>query len=468
MKPNKSEAKLARPVVVFETADQLEAQVRVSVRAGDTELLRTLLDEQHPADIAAVLDRLDQAGRHTVFGLLPPALAAKALDEMSIEATRQVLDTLPPEEVSRLLQRLPQDEATEILTEDVPEQQAKLLALLPAEQASALRVAIRYPPESAGRMMTEKFSRVRPEMTAAETLAFLRQEQANVETLTNLYVVDAENRLLGVVSLREVVVAEPERRLQDLMNRRLVTVAPEADREVVARLVSHYDYLAIPVVDAAGHILGIVPVDDVIDVLVSEGTEDILRFGGMEGGGAIDQPYFTVPILVVIRKRVGWLLLLFVAETLTGTVLRFFESELAKVVALSFFIPLLIGTGGNTGAQTVSTLIRGLALGEIKVADVWRVIGREFGSGLVMGLLLGVVAFGRALLWGSTPGLAMVVGLTIVAICCWANTIGSLIPLIAYKLKIDPAVVSAPLITTLVDATGLAIYMLIAKAILGL
>jgi magnesium transporter len=305
-------------------------------------------------------------------------------------------------------------------------------------------------------------------MTVAETLAYLRQEQAHVETLTNLYVVDPDNRLLGVVSLREVVVADPQRQMQDLMNRRLVTVAPEADREVVARLVSHYDYLALPVVDAAGHILGIVTVDDVIDVLVSEGTEDILRFGGMEGGGAIDQPYFTVPLAVVIRKRVGWLLLLFVAETLTGTVLRYFESELAKVVALSFFIPLLIGTGGNTGAQTVSTLIRGLALGEIKVSDVWRVIGREFGSGLLMGLLLGAVAFGRALLWGSTPGLAAVVGLTIVAICAWANTIGSLIPLVAYKLKIDPAVVSAPLITTLVDATGLAIYMLIAKAILGL
>ena len=468
MKPPKSEAKPAKPVVVFETADQLEAQVRVALRAGDTELLRTLLDEQHPADIAAVLDRLDHASRHTLFGLLPAEAAAKALDEMSIEATRQVLDTLPPEEVARLLQRLPQDEATEILTEDVPKQQEKLLALLPAERASALRAAIHYPPESAGRMMTEKFSRVRPEMTVAETLAFLRQEQANVETLTNLYVVDPENRLVGVVSLREVVVSDPQRQMQDLMNRRLVVVAPEADREVVARLVSHYDYLALPVVDTAGRLLGIVTVDDVIDVLVSEGTEDILRFGGMEGGGAIDQPYFTVPIAVVIRKRVGWLLLLFVAETLTGTVLRYFESELAKVVALSFFIPLLIGTGGNTGAQTVSTLIRGLALGEIKVADVWRVIGREFGSGLLMGLLLGLVAFGRALLWGSTPGLAAVVGLTIVAICAWANTIGSLIPLIAYKLKIDPAVVSAPLITTLVDATGLAIYMLIAKAILGL
>jgi len=175
-----------------------------------------------------------------------------------------------------------------------------------------------------------------------------------------------------------------------------------------------------------------------------------------------------VSIPTVIRKRVGWLLLLFVAETFTGTVLRYFEGELAKVVALSFFIPLLIGTGGNTGAQTVSTLIRGLALGEVKTSDIWRVILRELMSGFLIGVLLGLIAFGRALLWGSTTQLAATVGLTILAICTWANTIGSLIPLLAHKFKIDPAVVSAPLITTLVDATGLAIYMLIAKAILGL
>ena len=214
--------------------------------------------------------------------------------------------------------------------------------------------------------------------------------------------------------------------------------------------------------------LGIVTVDDVIDVLVSEGTEDVLRFAGIESGPELDQPYFSVPLLRVVRRRVGWLLLLFLAETFTGSVLRLFESELARVVALSFFIPLLIGTGGNTGAQTVSTLIRGLALGEIRPRDAWHVVLRELWSGLLLGLILGSVAFGRALLWGSSYPLAAVVGLTIIAICTWANTIGSLIPLVAQKIGIDPAVVSAPLITTLVDATGLAIYLLIAKLLLGL
>src|SRR5581483_8646663 len=181
-------------------------------------------------------------------------------------------------------------------------------------------------------------------------------------------------------------------------------------------LVARYDVLALPVVGGDGRMLGIVTVDDVIDVLVSEGTEDVMRFAGIEGGPEMDQPYFSVPLFRVVRRRVGWLLLLSLAETCTGSVLRLFESELSRVVALSFFIPLLIGTGGNTGAQTVSTLIRGLALGEIRLRDTWRVIARELAGGLLLGVILGAVAFGRALLWGSSRELAAVVGLTIVAI----------------------------------------------------
>jgi magnesium transporter len=334
--------------------------------------------------------------------------------------------------------------------------------------AAEVRALLSYPPQSAGRLMTEKFVRVRPEMTAAETLAHLREADPEVESFNELYVLSPERRLLGVVPLHTVVTAPPARQLGDMMLRDVVTVAPEADQEEVARLVARYDVLALPVVTAEGRMLGIVTVDDVIDVLVSEGTEDVLRFAGIEGGPELDQPYFSVPLLRVVRRRVGWLLLLFLAETFTGSVLRLFEGELSRVVALSFFIPLLIGTGGNTGAQTVSTLIRGLALGEIRLRDTWKVIARELAGGLMLGLILGAVAFGRALLWGSSYALAAVVGLTIIAICTWANTIGSLIPLVAQKLKIDPAVVSAPLITTLVDATGLAIYLLIAKVLLGL
>jgi magnesium transporter len=452
----------------FTNLETLERQIRTALEANDLDSLPTLLAVQHPADVADVIDRLDNDDQVRVFRLLTPVQAAEVLDETSPDATRELLDQLPADEVGDLLDRLPMDDVAEILTEDVPERQQDLLAAMEPDDAAEVRALLQYPPQSAGRLMTEKFVRVRPDMTAGQVIAYLRLVDPEVETITDLYILAPDKQLLGIVSLREVIVAPLERRLADFMRTQIVTVAPETDQEEVARLVSRYDFLALPVVTPDRQMLGIITVDDVIDVLVAESTEDALRFGGIEGGGTIDQPYFTVPIARVIRKRVGWLLLLFLAETFTGSVLRLFESELARVVALSFFIPLLIGTGGNTGAQTVSTLIRGLALGEIRQRDTGRVLVRELGSGLVLGLLLGVVAFGRALLWGSSVRLSMVVGLTIVAICTWANTIGSLIPLIAQQFGIDPAVVSAPLITTLVDATGLAIYLLIAKVLLGL
>lgn len=453
-----------KPAIVH---DDVEKQIH-SLLTSDEKKLRVYLAKQHPAEIADVMDRLNHAQRHTVFNALTLDKKAKVLHELSITATRQVLDQLSAKEIGKLLDLMPMDEAAKILSEDVSNRQDELLAMMSSRQAMEVKILLKFPPESAGRMMTEKYVRLKPEMTVEEALAHLRKVNKKVETLTNLYVTDEQARLKGVISLRDLVMASPDQRVEAAMNTQLVTVTPETDREEVARLVSLYDYLAIPVVTTDQRILGIITVDDIIDVVTSENTEDILKFGGMEGGVTIDQPYFTVPIPTVIRKRVGWLLLLFLAETFTGTVLRHFEHELAQVVALSFFIPLLIGTGGNTGAQTVSTLIRGLALGEVKFSDIWRVILRELGSGIMLGLLLGVVAYGRALLWGSTPQLALTVGLSILAICTWANTIGSLIPLLAHRLKIDPAVVSAPLITTLVDATGLAIYLMIARGVLGL
>jgi magnesium transporter len=246
-----------------------------------------------------------------------------------------------------------------------------------------------------------------------------------------------------------------------------VSVPPDTDQEEVARIVAQYNLLTIPVVSSDGGMLGIVTVDDVIDVLIEENTEDVLRFGAVERG-ATDESYFEVPIWRAVRRRVGWLLILFLTGTLTINVLGQFEEELEQVVALAFFIPLLIGTGGNTGAQTVSTMVRGMALGEIRLRDGFRVIGRELSSGLVLGCLLAVVALGFALLLGNSLSLALVVALSIIAVCTWANTIGALVPLLAERVGLDPALVSAPLITTLVDATGLLIYLLIAKAILGL
>jgi magnesium transporter len=446
--------------------EALEQRVRRALDTNDLEGARALLTGRHPADVADVIDRLNDDDKVRVFRLLAPAQAAEVLGETNSDATAELLEQLPPGEAGDLLDRLPMDDVAEILAEDVPERQQALLAEMEPADAAEVRSLLQYPPQSAGRLMTEKFVRVPPEMTAAETIGLLRRIDPEIETLNDLYVLDGARQLLGVVPLRAVITATPDRRLDQIMNAQIVTAAPETDQEEVARLVSRYDLLALPVVAADGRMLGIVTVDDVVDVLVEEGTEDVLRFGGVEGGA--DQDYFAVPMLKRIRQRVVWLLLLFLAGTLTSSVVRLFEEELAAVIVLSSFIPLLIGTGGNTGAQTVSTVIRGLALGEIRLRDTWRVLARELSSGLLLGLLLGAIAFAWALLWGHGVRLAGVVGLSIVVICTWANTIGSLVPLIARKVGIDPATVSAPLITTLVDATGLAIYLLIAKALLGL
>jgi magnesium transporter len=446
--------------------DALEQHIRRALDEDDLAELHAILAGRHPADVADVIDRLDDEDKLRVFRLLAPAQAAEVLGETSSDATAELLEQLPPAEAGDLLDRLPMDDVAEILTEDVPERQLALLAEMEPSDAAEVRSLLQYPPQSAGRLMVDKFVRVPPEMTAAETIALLRRIDPEIETLNDLYVLNEAHQLLGVVPLRAVITATPERRLDEIMNKQIGTARPETDQEDVARLVSRYDLLALPIVTADGRMLGIVTVDDVVDVLVEESTEDVLRFGGVEVGA--DQAYFSVPIVKRIRQRIVWLLLLFLAGTLTSGVVRLFEDELAELIVLSSFIPLLIGTGGNTGAQTVSTVIRGLALGEIRLRDSWRVLLRELGNGLLLGLLLGAIAFVWVYLWGYGAALAGVVGLSIVAICTWANTIGSVVPLIARRLGIDPATVSAPLITTLVDATGLAIYLMIAKTLLEL
>lgn len=451
------------------TLDELNETVRAALDDGTLEAQRDLLADQYAVDLSDVLERLqDDDERYQVFALLPPDLAAEVLDETGRHTTRELLRRLPSERVATYLNRMPMDDVVELLAEDIPERRDEVLTHLHPATAQELREMLEYPPQSAGRLMTRKFVRVNADMTAAEALAYLRKVDSRVETVNDLYVLDPANRLIGVLSLREVINMPPHQQLKARMETDIVSVSPYEDQERAARMLARYDFLALPVVNGGGRMLGIVTADDAFDVLTAENTEDLLRFAGVDGG-VIDQPYFTVPMRTVIRTRIGWLLLLFVAQTLTGSVMQHFEGTLEAVVALSFFIPLLIGTGGNTGAQTVSTIIRGIAVKEIRPFDFFRVIRRELGSGLLLGVLLGVVAFFRTLAWGGlTVEFCLVIALTILAICTWANVIGAVIPMVANRLRIDPALVSAPMITTLVDATGLIIYFLIAKALLGI
>jgi magnesium transporter len=420
------------------------------------------------ADLAELLNQLTLAEAATVVSLLPVQRAIEVCDQPTMRRRAAILEQLEPTRAAEILAELSADERTDIIQRMNLHGRHRILPKLKEDMRNELEDLLQYPAHTAGGNMTTEFVRLDPKMTVGDALKHIRSVAREKESIYACYVLEPNtDRLLGAASLRDLVMAELDTPVTQVMRRRPVTVNALDDQEVVAQKIGKYNLLAVPVLEEDGSVVGFVTVDDVIDVLIEEQTEDILRMAGVEPG-ALDKPYFDNPIFRVVRKRIGWLLLLFVAGTLTSAVLHRFENELAAVVALSFFIPLLIGTGGNAGAQTVMTVIRSLALGEVGVRHARRVVLREATTGLVVGLMVAPVAFGQALLWRVPFELALTVSVTMFAICLWSTTVGSLIPIAAQRFGVDPAVLSAPLITTLVDATGLIIYFTIAKVILRL
>jgi magnesium transporter len=379
-----------------------------------------------------------------------------------------IIEQLDPGRAAQILEGLAADERTDILRHMGDRERRKLLPKLVPEVRAEVERLLHYPEKSAGGIMTTEFVHLEPSMRVRDALKHIRSVAREKESIYAAYVMEpATGRLLGSLSLRDLVMAELDQVITEVMRRKPVSVNALDDQERVAEKIAKYNLLAVPVLEADGSVVGFVTVDDVIDVLAEEGTEDILKLAAVEPG-ALAKPYFDNPMTRVVRKRIGWLLLLFVAGTLTGTVLRHFQDELAAVVALSFFIPLLIGTGGNAGSQTVMTIIRSLALGEIRSRDLTRVLLREAATGLMVGLMVGLAAFLQARLTGAHVALSAAVALTMVAICVWSTTVAATVPIVAQRVGIDPAVLSAPLITTLVDTTGLVIYFTVAKTILGI
>ena len=420
-----------------------------------------------PEDIAELLNQLRITEAGAIVSMLPLQRCIEICDQPTMRRRAAILEQLEPSRVAAILEGLSADERTDVIQKMGLHQRHRILPKFSPDVRAELEDLLQYPDHTAGGIMTTEFVRLEPKMTVADALKHIRSVAREKESIYACYVMDPEtDRLLGAVSLRDLVMAEFERPVVQIMRRKPVTVNVQDDQEKVAETIGKYNLLAVPVVEQDGSVVGFVTVDDVIDVLIEEQTEDILRMAAVEPG-AMDKRYFDNPILRVVRKRIGWLLLLFVAGTLTSAVLHRFESVLAEVVALALFIPLLIGTGGNAGAQTVMTVIRSLALGEVGVRHAWRVVAREATTGMLLGLLIAPIALLQALFWQVPLPLAITVSVTMFAICLWSTTVGSLIPILAQRFGVDPAVLSAPLITTLVDATGLIIYFTIAKLILG-
>ncbi|NDJ33805.1 MAG: magnesium transporter [Chloroflexi bacterium] len=447
------------------TTPELRQQVLNRVYALDVAGLRSLLDDQHPADIADLLESLDEQQRVWIFSQLQLPVAAEVLDEARTDTLLDLVEGTPDERIADLLEEMPMDDAAEILSEIKPARADELIALMEPEEAAEVGQLLAYPPESAGRLMNADIVRLQSTWTVAHTLDVLREVDPEIELLAYLYVVDPAGKLEGVVPLRRLITARPERVMSDLTLPSVVTVQTGTDQEEVARVMAQYDFFAVPVTDEAGVLAGIVTHDDVIDVLADEFTEDVQRFGG---SAPLENSYLSTPVGKMVRKRVGWLFLLFFTAQLTTTIMQLFADEINQVVALSFFVPLLIGTGGNAGSQMTATMIRAVAVGEVRFSDIWTVLSRELATGLLLGLAMGAAGFVFAQIGGYDPLLAITVALALLVLVVWANLMGVLLPIFADRLNVDPTVISGPVMSTLVDATGLLIYFTLAGIILGL
>lgn len=445
--------------------DKMTNQVRSLIRQDKLDDLQLLVNEFHPADIAEVLDNLSPNETLIVFNLLTDEVASEVLDETGSLVRQELVEKVDDERLADLLEELPMDDAAEFLDELPDDTASLLLELMEPEEAEEVRELLSYEDETAGRLMTRDVAALRRHWTVAEALNYLRSlaEIEETETVHYLYVVDRESHLIGVVPIRALLQATLETTIESIMETDILTIPVTADQEEVADMMSKYDFVAMPVVDAEMHLIGVVTVDDVLDILEEEATEDIQRLGGSE---PLAQPYFSASMLQVVGKRLVWLLPLFAASLVTDAVVENYAALLAAFVSLTIFIPVVSGTAGNAGSQTVATIIRAIAVGEVRLVDLGRTLTREISVGLILGLVLGVAGFARALLFDSDPGIPLVLALTLLLVVIWANTVATLVPLITQRLRIDPAVVSAPMITTIVDASGIFIYLGLASIIL--
>jgi magnesium transporter len=425
----------------------------------------------HPSDLADVLSALEEPTRVRVISELPLDVASSALAEMeAAEHPEAMLLAVGPEYAAELVEEMPTDDAADLVAELSPGQREAVLAEV-SDRADVERL-LKYPEDSAGGLMTTDVVSVRDEATVAAAIEAIRQQSDEDESqLYQVYAVDAHGHLRGIVPIARLIVTAPARLVRDVMEQPAVQVQPEQDQEEVARLMARYNVAAVPVVDANGRLLGRITFDDVVDVVEAETTEDLLKFGGME---ALDAPYLKVAFGRMVRKRAGWLAALFLGEMLTATAMAFFEEEIAKAVILALFVPLIISSGGNSGSQASTLVIRAMALGEVNLRDWWRVIRREIATGLVLGLVLGAIGFLRITLWHAITGIYgehyLLVALTVfgslIGVVTFGTMAGSLLPFVLRRLGFDPASASAPFVATLVDVTGLVIYFTVASVIL--
>ena len=443
--------------------NELIYSIEQSLEAGNLNDLAKVVKKLKASQLVSVIERLNDTDRAIVFRVLPKSLALEVFESLATTLQSDLIEELSSEEVSAIFSKLDPDDRVGLLDE-LPASVAQLLLTgLSARERNLTGEVLGYPQGSIGRRMSLEYIAVKASDSVSQAITKVKGKLQNAETIYTLPVIDSSKQLIGVVSLRDLLKAPARTKVSKIMQEPHMVNAGD-DEELAARTCSDLRVLALPVVDNEQRLVGILTVDDALLILEEEESEDAARAGGAE---PLRRPYLSTPVFSIVRSRVIWLLVLAFGATFTVSVLGAFEAAIEQLVVLTLFIPLLIGLGGNTGNQAATTVTRALALQDVSARDIWSVLYRELRVGLLLGLLLGLIGFGlTTLIFGFNIGL--VIGLTLFAICTVAATVGGVMPLVGLALRADPAVFSNPFITTFVDATGLIIYFLIAKAVLGI
>ena len=453
-------------------------EIRSLIEARDFAGLREIFQDWPRADVAEViLDLPQKDDRVIIFRVLPAALAADVFEYLDVEAQQELLRSMAQEQVVAILNEMSPDDRTALL-EEMPSAAARqLIKLLTPEERRIAQALLGYPEGSVGRLMTPDFVSARENWTVKEVLDYVREHGQDSETLNFIYVVDERGKLIDDLRIRNFLLRPLDRRVDEIMDRNFIHLTVNETQEEALNIFRKYDRAALPVVDSNGVLVGIVTQDDMLDVAEEEATEDIQKIGGME---ALDEPYMRISLWRMVRKRAGWLIILFLGEMLTATAMANYQAELAKALVLALFLPLIISSGGNSGSQASTLMIRAMALGEVTLRDWWQVMRREVLAGLLLGLILGIIGMMRVGAWALTdehwfhrqpygehwPLVALTVGVALVGVVLWGTLSGSMLPFLLRRIGADPATSSAPFVATLVDVTGLIIYFSIALLIM--
>ena len=455
----------------------LEPEIRSVIDARDFTALREIFREWPPADVAEVILDMPEDEQVIIFRVLPHTLAADVFEYLDFDAQQKLLHAMAHEQVVAILNEMSPDDRTAFL-EELPSAAARqLIRLLTPEERRIAQSLLGYPEDSVGRLMTPDFIAVKEDWTVQQVLDYIREHGHDSETLNVIYVVDERGKVIDDIRMREFLLRPLGSAVRDMMEKVFVTLNATDSQQDALNVFRKYDRTALPVVDSSGVLVGIVTIDDMLDVAEQEATEDIQKFGGME---ALDEPYMRIPLWRMVRKRAGWLVILFLGETLTATAMANYQAELAKALVLALFLPLIISSGGNSGSQASTLMIRAMALGEVTLRDWWQVMRRELQAGLFLGAILGAIGVVRVGAWAIVgeqylhqqpygahwPLVALTVGIALVGVVLWGTLSGSMLPFILRRVGADPAASSAPFVATLVDVTGLIIYFSIALVIM--